>query len=127
MTMANGHAPQSLGSASNCAMCDRWARRHGVAVFVGRFEIATQQRLPFSGRQSQLLNDVTVGPRPAEPGFVPPLRRSGIDVGRLVARKIHHLVDGAGRPLVVLVSAGQAYDALAFEHLLAQTPSGPNR
>jgi transposase len=33
--------------------------------------------------------------------------------------KIHHLVDGAGRPLVVLVSAGQANDAPVFDHLLA--------
>jgi transposase len=33
--------------------------------------------------------------------------------------KIHHLVDGAGRPLVVLVSAGQANDAPVFEHLMA--------
>jgi len=33
--------------------------------------------------------------------------------------KIHHLVDGLGRPLVVLVSAGQANDAPVFEHLLA--------
>jgi len=33
--------------------------------------------------------------------------------------KIHHLVDGAGRPLVVLVSAGQAHDGPVFEHLLA--------
>jgi putative transposase len=34
--------------------------------------------------------------------------------------KIHHLVDGAGRPLVVLVSAGQAHDGPVFEHLLDQ-------
>jgi transposase len=33
--------------------------------------------------------------------------------------KIHHLVDGAGRPMVVLVSAGQANDAPLFEQLLA--------
>jgi putative transposase len=33
--------------------------------------------------------------------------------------KIHHLVDGVGRPLVVLVSAGQAHDGPVFEHLLA--------
>ena len=33
--------------------------------------------------------------------------------------KIHQLVDGAGRPLVILVSAGQANDAPVFEHLLA--------
>jgi putative transposase len=33
--------------------------------------------------------------------------------------KIHHLVDGVGRPLVVLVSAGQANDAPVFAHLLA--------
>jgi transposase len=32
--------------------------------------------------------------------------------------KIHHLVDGAGRPLVVLVSAGQSHDGPVFEHLL---------
>jgi transposase len=33
--------------------------------------------------------------------------------------KIHHLVDGAGRPLVVLVSAGHANDAPVFEHLMS--------
>jgi transposase len=33
--------------------------------------------------------------------------------------KIHHLVDGAGRPMVVLVSAGQANDAPVFAQLLA--------
>jgi transposase len=33
--------------------------------------------------------------------------------------KIHHLVDGRGRPLVVLVGAGQAHDGPVFEHLLA--------
>jgi transposase len=33
--------------------------------------------------------------------------------------KIHHLVDGAGRPLVVLVSPGQTNDAPLLEHLLA--------
>ncbi|MCV7121273.1 IS5 family transposase [Mycobacterium nebraskense] len=33
--------------------------------------------------------------------------------------KIHHLVDGAGRPLVILVSAGQAHDGPVLEHLLA--------
>jgi len=36
-----------------------------------------------------------------------------------LSSKIHHLVDGAGRPLVVLVSAGHANDAPVFEHLLA--------
>ena len=33
--------------------------------------------------------------------------------------KIHHLVDGAGRPLVVLISAGQSHDGPVFTHLLA--------
>ena len=33
--------------------------------------------------------------------------------------KIHHLVDGRGRPLVVLVGAGQSHDGPVFEHLLA--------
>jgi transposase len=33
--------------------------------------------------------------------------------------KIHHLVDGAGRPLVVLVSPGQSHDGPVFEHLMA--------
>jgi putative transposase len=44
--------------------------------------------------------------------------------------KIHHLVDGLARPLVVLVSAGQANDAPLFEHLLAHlkvTRSSPVR
>ncbi|WP_197095521.1 IS5 family transposase [Mycobacterium intracellulare] len=39
--------------------------------------------------------------------------------------KIHHLVDGAGRPLVVLVSAGQAHDGPVFEHLLAHLKVAP--
>lgn len=38
--------------------------------------------------------------------------------------KIHHLVDGAGRPPVVLVSAGQAHDGPAFEYLLAHLEVG---
>jgi len=33
--------------------------------------------------------------------------------------KIHHLVDGRGRPLVVLVGAGQSHDGPGFEPLLA--------
>jgi putative transposase len=33
--------------------------------------------------------------------------------------KIHHLVDGRGRPLVVLVGPGQAHDGPVLEHLLA--------
>lgn len=44
--------------------------------------------------------------------------------------KIHHLVDGAGRPLVVLVPAGQANDAPVFEHLMAHlrvTGQSPGR
>jgi transposase len=36
-----------------------------------------------------------------------------------LSSKIHQLVDGAGRPLVVLVSPGQANDAPVFEHLMA--------
>ena len=40
-------------------------------------------------------------------------------LSRRVDVKIHHLVDGAGRPLVVLVSAGQAHDSAVFEHLMA--------
>ncbi|WP_206666788.1 transposase, partial [Mycolicibacterium phocaicum] len=38
--------------------------------------------------------------------------------------KIHHLVDGHGRPLVVLVGAGQAHDGPVFEHLLAHLKVG---
>jgi len=38
--------------------------------------------------------------------------------------KIHHLVDGLGRPLVVLVSAGQAHDGPVFEHLVAHLKVG---
>ncbi|WP_407695150.1 transposase [Mycolicibacter icosiumassiliensis] len=33
--------------------------------------------------------------------------------------KIHHLVDGRGRPLVVLVGAGQSHDGPVLGHLLA--------
>src|SRR3954453_20634399 len=52
------------------------------------------------------------------PGIEPPDHGLGRSRGGLTS-KIHHLVDGAGRPLVVLVSAGQANDAPLFEHLLA--------
>ena len=38
--------------------------------------------------------------------------------------KIHYLVDGLGRPLVVLVSPGQANDSPVFEHLLAHLKVG---
>jgi transposase len=41
--------------------------------------------------------------------------------------KIHHLVEGRGRPLVVLVGAGQAYDGPVFEHLLAHLKVGRAR
>lgn len=48
----------------------------------------------------------------------PPDHGIGRSRGGLTS-KLHHLVDGAGRPLVVLVSAGQAHDGPVFEHLLA--------
>ncbi len=53
------------------------------------------------------------------PVIEPPDHGIGRSRGGLTT-KIHHLVDGAGRPLVVLVSAGQANDAPAFQHLLSQ-------
>ena len=52
------------------------------------------------------------------PRIEPPDHGIGRSRGGLTS-KIHHLVDGAERPLVVVVSAGQANDAPAFEHLLA--------
>jgi transposase len=52
------------------------------------------------------------------PRIEPPDHGIGRSRGGLTS-KIHHLVDGLGRPLVVLVSAGQANDAPIFEHLLA--------
>lgn len=52
------------------------------------------------------------------PGVEPPDHGIGRSRGGLTS-KIHHLVDGAGRPLVVLVSPGQTNDAPLFEHLLA--------
>ncbi|WP_407662274.1 IS5 family transposase [Mycolicibacterium rutilum] len=52
------------------------------------------------------------------PRIEPPDHGIGRSRGGLTS-KIHHLVDGRGRPLVVLVSPGQANDAPVFEHLLA--------
>src|SRR3954466_11076966 len=52
------------------------------------------------------------------PGVEPPDHGIGRSRGGL-STKIHHLVDGAGRPLVVLVTACQANDAPVFEHLIA--------
>jgi transposase len=51
------------------------------------------------------------------PRIEPPDHGIGRSRGGLTT-KIHHLVDGTGRPLVVLVSAGQANDPV-FEHLMA--------
>jgi transposase len=48
----------------------------------------------------------------------PPDHGIGRSRGGLTS-KIHHLVDGRGLPLVVLVGAGQAHDGPVFEHLLA--------
>ena len=47
----------------------------------------------------------------------PPDHAFGRSRGGLTT-KIHHLVDGHGRPLVVLVGAGQANDAPTFPHLM---------
>ena len=52
------------------------------------------------------------------PRIEPPDHGIGRSRGGLTS-KIHHLVDGAGRPLVVLVVAGQAHDAPVFDHLMA--------
>lgn len=51
-------------------------------------------------------------------GIEPPDHGIGRSRGGLTS-KIHHLVDGHGRPLVVLVGAGQAHDGPMLEHLLA--------
>ncbi|SEH71716.1 transposase, IS4 family [Mycolicibacterium rutilum] len=59
----------------------------------------------------------------------PPDHGIGRSRGGLTS-KIHHLVDGHGRPLVVLVSAGQAGDGPVLEHLLAHLKverCGPGR
>lgn len=48
----------------------------------------------------------------------PPDHGIGRSRGGLTS-KIHHLVDGRGRPLVVLVGAGQSHDGPMLEHLLA--------
>ena len=52
------------------------------------------------------------------PRCEPPYHGIGRSRGGLTS-KIHHLVDGSGRPLVVLVSAGQSHDAPILEHLLS--------
>ncbi|ORB22308.1 IS5 family transposase [Mycolicibacterium parafortuitum] len=59
----------------------------------------------------------------------PPDHGIGRSRGGLTS-KIHHLVDGHGRPLVVLVGAGQAHDGPVLEHLLAHLKvqrRGPGR
>ncbi|PND57692.1 IS5/IS1182 family transposase [Mycobacterium sp. ENV421] len=59
----------------------------------------------------------------------PPDHAIGRSRGGLTS-KIHHLVDGRGRPLVVLVGAGQANDGPVLEHLLAHlkvSRCGPGR
>ncbi|WP_448457152.1 IS5 family transposase, partial [Mycolicibacterium sp. XJ766] len=48
----------------------------------------------------------------------PPDHGIGRSRGGLTS-KIHQLVDGHGRPLVVLVGPGQSHDGPVFEHLLA--------
>ena len=51
------------------------------------------------------------------PSIEPPDHAIGRSRGGL-STKIHHLVDGHGLPLVVLVSPGQSGDSPAFAHLL---------
>jgi transposase len=85
----------------------RWTPRSRVPISTPRTSPATR------GAGSNYKN----------PGIEPPDRGIGRSRGGLTT-KIHQLVDGAGRPLVVLVSAGQANDAPAFEHLLAHLRVG---
>ncbi|WP_373888675.1 IS5 family transposase [Mycobacterium timonense] len=57
-------------------------------------------------------------------GIEPPDHGIGRSRGGLTS-KIHHLVDGRGRPLVVLVGPGQAHDGPVLEHLLARESAPP--
>src|SRR3954469_4700591 len=91
--------PRMLGSSTGWW---RWIPRSPVLISTPPTSPATQ------GAGSNYTN----------PGIEPPDHGLGRSRGGLTS-KIHHLVDGAGRPLVVLVSAGQANDAPLFEHLLA--------
>ena len=62
-------------------------------------------------------------------GHEPPDHALGRSRGGL-STKIHHLADGKGRPLVMLVGPGQAGDSPMFEHLmsaLAVNRIGPGR
>jgi putative transposase len=51
-------------------------------------------------------------------GHEPPDHALGRSRGGL-STKIHHLADGKGRPLVMLVGPGQAGDSPMFEHLMS--------
>jgi transposase len=73
--------------------------------------------VPTSTRRTSLATQ-GAGSNYINPGLEPPDHGIGRSRGGLTS-KIHHLVDGRGRPLVVLVSAGQANDAPVFEYLLA--------
>jgi transposase len=62
-------------------------------------------------------------------GHEPPDHALGRSRGGL-STKIHHLADGKGRPLVMLVGPGQAGDSPMFEHLMSALSvdrTGPGR
>src|SRR4051794_2540977 len=80
----------------------RWIPRSPVLISTPRTSLVTQ------GGGSNYTN---LASEPLDHGIGRP--RGGL------TSKIHHLVDGRGRPLVVLVGAGQANDGPVLEHLLA--------
>src|SRR5512139_2469116 len=90
--------PSTPGSSTGLS---RWTPQSPARISMPRTSPATQ------GAGSNYTN----------PRVEPPDHAIGRSRGGLTS-KIHHLVDGVGRPLVVLVSAGQANDAPVFEHLL---------
>jgi transposase len=66
---------------------------------------------------ASITRDTGAGSNYTNPLTEPPDHAPGLSRGGLTT-KIHHLVDGHGLPLVVLVGPGQAGDAPVFPHLL---------
>src|ERR1700733_14337266 len=92
-----------------------WPVRRPTAPSTGRSVWTPRSPAPINTPPTSPVSQ-GAGSNYTNPGIEPPDHGIGRSRGGLTT-KIHHLVDGAGRPLVVLLTAGQANDAPVFDHL----------
>jgi len=110
----DGSALMAPGTASIPGCWSRptvWGSSCGTCRWTSRSTVPISMRRTWPGPQGDLSSYTNLGLEPADHAL-------GRSRGGL-STKIHHLTDGKGRPLVMLVAPGQGGDSPMFAHLLA--------